>query len=135
MNNSFPMDAAFVFPLWQHTPVSLINLIHTIYTRGPLVSKAVNGDFFVSEQVVEQIRKHGDFGSTDEFITFIRSFGDDAVRGIQFEDGKLVYDGFCQVPDADHMNTYMKLASALNSTVLNQRRIRAMSPAVDNGSG
>ncbi len=125
-NSGFPLNASISFPLADHTVQSLTNLICMIHSRGPLLSKATGGNFSADKSLADEIGKH-EFRSVHELITFIREWDETnpPLTGISFDSDKLTFDGFGQAADADHVQTFMKLAGAMNNMALTQQRVQA----------
>jgi len=125
-NSGFPLDASISFPLSDHTVQSLTNLICMIHSRGPLISKATGGNFSADKSLADEIGKH-EFRSVHELIAFIREWDETnpPLTGISFDSDKLTFDGFGQAADADHVQTFMKLAGAMNNMALTQQRVQA----------
>ena len=125
-NSGFPLNASINFPLADHTVQSLTNLICMIHSRGPLLSKATGGNFSADKSLADEIGKH-EFRSVHELITFIREWDETnpPLTGISFDSDKLTFDGFGQAADADHVQTFMKLAGAMNNMALTQQRVQA----------
>ena len=125
-NSGFPLNASISFPISEHTVQSLTNLICMIHSRGPLLSKATGGNFSADKSLADEICKH-DFRNIHELIAFIREWDETnpPLTGISFDSDKLTFDGFGQATDADHVQTFMKLAAAMNRMALTQHRIQA----------
>ena len=124
---SFPMDARISFPLSRHTAASLINLICMIHTRGPLISKATGGTFHVDRDLVDDILDRHTFLRSEELIAFVQEWdgSENALQGITFEEDKVIFDGFRDVRDAEHLQTFTKLAAAMNKMAQTQKRVQA----------
>ncbi len=125
-NSGFPVGASISFPIADHTVQSLTNLICMIHSRGTLLSKATGGNFSADKSLADEIGKH-EFRSVHELIAFIREWDETnpPLTGISFDSDKLTLDGFGEAPDADHVQTYMKLAAAMNQMALTQKRVQA----------
>ena len=125
-NSGFPLNASISFPLADHTVQSLTNLICMIHSRGPLLSKATGGNFSADKSLADEIGKH-EFRSVHELIAFIREWDETnpPLTGISFDSDKLTFDGFGQAADADHVQTFIKLAGAMNNMALTQQRVQA----------
>ena len=119
------LNVNFSFPLEQHTVQTLTNLICMIHSRGTLISKATGGIFSADKSLVDEIGKH-EFRSVHELIAFIREWGETnpPLTGISFDSDKLTFDGFGEA-DAAHVQTFMKLAAAMNQMAITQKRIQA----------
>ena len=121
-----PLTAEISFPLEQHTVQSLTNLICMIHSRGVLLSKATGGTFSADKTLVDEISGH-EFHSIHELIAFTREWEEinPELKGIRFADDKLIFDGFGEAPDADHVQAFTNLAAAMNSMALTQKRVQA----------
>ena len=126
-DTAFPLDAQISFPLARHTASSLINLICMIHTRGPLLSKATRGTFHVDKDLVDDILDRHTFREPSELIRFVQEWdgSEDAVKGISFDSEKVIFDGFTEVKDQEHLETFMKLAAAMNRMAQTQKRVQA----------
>lgn len=124
--NSFPLDTEISFPLTDHTVQSLTNLICMIHSRGPLISKATDGEFYADQTLVDEIAGHK-FRSIYDLIAFIREWEDTnpELKGIYFADDKIIFNGFGAAPDAEHVQTFTKLAAAMNRMAITQKRVQA----------
>ena len=125
-DSGFPLNTEISFPLTDHTVLSLTNLICMIHSRGALLSKATGGAFNADESLVDAITEN-EFRSIYELIAFIREWEETnpELQGIRFADDKLIFDGFGATPDAEHVQTFMKLAAAMNRMALTQKRVQA----------
>jgi len=123
----FPLDAQISFPLSRHTVASLTNLICMIHTRGPLLSKATRGTFHVDKELVDDILDRHTFTKPSELISFVQGWigSDKPLEGISFDADKVIFDGFTEVRDAEHLQTFMKLAAAMNKMAQTQKRVQA----------
>jgi len=123
----FPLNASISFPLAEHTVQSITNLICMIHSRGSLLSKATGGNFFADKSLADAILEDKTFRSVNELITYIREWNESnpPLTGISFDDDKLIFDGFGTAKDADYVQTFMKLAGAMNSMAITQKRVQA----------
>ncbi len=124
--DGFPIAVTVALPLTEHTVQSLTNLICMIHARGPLLSKATGGAFAADKSLVDEISKH-EFRSIHELIAYIREWEETnpELKGIRFADDKLIFDGFGQAQDADHVQAFTNLAAAMNCMALTQKRVQA----------
>ena len=124
---AFPLDATISFPIARHTVASLTNLICMIHTRGPLISKATGGTFHADKDLVDDILDRHTFFRTEELVGFVQEWDarENALQGISFEEDKVTFDGFKGVKDQDHLQTFMKLAAAMNKMAQTQKRVQA----------
>ena len=124
--DGYPLDVTVSLPLADHTVQSLKNLICTIYSRGALLSKATGGTFSAGKPLTDALDEH-EFRSVPELISFIREWEETnpELQGIRFADDELIFDGFGAAPDADHVQAFTDLASAINTMALTQKRVQA----------
>ena len=125
--DGFPIAVTVALPLTDHTVQSLTNLICMIHARGALLSKATGGEFFADKSLADAILDDKTFRSIHELIAYIREWEETnpELKGIRFADDKLIFDGFGQAQDADHVQAFTNLAAAMNSMALTQKRVQA----------
>ena len=121
---SFPLDAQISFPLAQHTAATLTNLINMIYSRGALLSKATSGEFRVSKSLVDDLADCR-FIRAQDVSAFMKDRDESDLAGLAFDEEKVTFTGFRAVPDAEHFQTFMKLAAAMNKMAITQKRVQA----------
>ncbi len=121
---SFPLDAQISFPLAQHTAATLTNLINMIYSRGALLSKATSGEFYVSKSLVDDLADCR-FIRAQDVAAFMKDRDESDFAGLAFDEEKVTFTGFRAVPDAEHFQTFMKLAAAMNKMAITQKRVQA----------
>ena len=121
---SFPLDAQISFPLAQHTAATLTNLINMIYSRGALLSKATSGEFRVSKSLVDDLADCC-FIRAQDASAFMKDRDENDLVGLAFDEEKVTFTGFRAVPDAEHFQTFMKLAAAMNKMAITQKRVQA----------
>lgn len=121
-----PARTAISFPLSKHTPTSVINLICMIHSRGTLVSKATGGTFYAAKELVSDLMDHPAFRTTLDVVDYLKTkTGSDQLRGISFDEEKVTLDGFGEAEDPEHLQTFMKLAAAMNKMAISQKRVQA----------
>ena len=119
-----PVKPTFSFPLGQHRTESILNLVFTIYSKGGLISKSTQGEFFASEELVETLQS-GRILRIEEALETVRDAGDGALKGLSFEKDKVTFNGFPETDDQATMDAWLALATAINKTAIRQNRIRA----------
>ncbi len=126
-SSGFPLLASISFPLSRHTVQSLTNLICMIHSRGALLSKATGGEFFADKSLADAILGDKTFRSIHELIAYIREWEETnpELKGIRFADDKLIFDGFGAAQDAETVQTFTKLATAMNRMAITQKRVQA----------
>ena len=126
-SSGFPLRASISFPIAEHTVQSLTNLICMIHSRGALLSKATGGQFFADKSLADAILDDKTFRSIHELIAYIREWEETnpELKGIRFADDKLIFDGFGVAQDAETVQTFTKLAAAMNKMAITQKRVQA----------
>ena len=126
-SSGFPLLASISFPIAEHTVQSLTNLICMIHSRGALLSKATGGQFFADKSLADAILDDKTFRSIHERIAYIRVWEETnpELKGIRFADDKLIFDGFGAAQDAETVQTFTKLATAMNRMAITQKRVQA----------
>ena len=153
--DSDDQSLAVSFPIHQHTPTSLINLVCMIHSRGPLLSKATGGHFGASKELADALLDHGSFSKNRDVVGFINNYlashspdnksatgnsdkhaggaADTAeidaggLTGLTFDEDawRVVFDGFPAMLDPAHIKTFTNLATAMNKMAQKQKRIQA----------
>lgn len=111
------------FPLSAHRAESIVNLVCTLYTRGKLLSKTTGGIFFATPELVDHIQASFGYRTVDQAVKDIQKAG--GLRGISFEDGKVVFDGFPATNDPVTIRAWTELCAAINRTAIKQLHVRA----------
>ena len=126
-SSGFPLLASISFPIAEHTVQSLTNLICMIHSRGALLSKATGGQFYADKSLTDAILDDKTFRSIHELIAYIRVWEETnpELKGIRFADDKLIFDGFGAAQDAETVQTFTKLATAMNRMAITQKRVQA----------
>ena len=119
-----PVKPTFSFPLSHHRTESILNLVFTIYSKGSLISKATQGEFSASEELVETLQS-GRILRIEEALEAISDAGEGALKVLSFEKDKVSFDGFPATDDQATMDAWLALATAINKTAIKQNRIRA----------
>lgn len=113
---------AISFPLSQHTPESLVNLINTLYSKGWLLNKATGGHFAVSPDLVQELKDTVRL-TVDGIRMATRIEG--AIDGIVIENDQVTFTGFPATDDPDTLNAWMQFAAAINKAAITSKRIQA----------
>ena len=126
-SSGFPLRASISFPIAEHTVQSLTNLICMIHSRGALLSKATGGQFYADKSLTDAILDDKTFRSIHELIAYIREWEETnpELKGIRFADDKLIFDGFGVAQNAETVQTFTKLAAAMNKMAITQKRVQA----------
>ena len=111
------------FPLSQHRAESVCNLVFTIFSRGKLLTKSTGGDFYASDELVEELEREM-LRTVDKVVAKIHDMGEDALHGLSFQDGKVVFDGFPGTDDPLTVKAWTALSAAINRAAIKQIHVR-----------
>jgi hypothetical protein len=125
--SGFPMDAKISIPLGRHTGQTIRNLVNLLYSRGPLLSKATGGAFLIDDDLVTALEEANLITAKDAVncIAAYEQTNDTGMLGLKISGEAITFDGFVEVPDAQHLQTFQKLAVLMNKMALTQKRIQA----------
>ena len=129
------LHANFNLPLEQHTGLSLRNLFHLIYSRGPILNKATGGNFRVEQSLVDALSDDACIQSVETFRTALDRYEAQHGRGyegIELGERWLTFSGFGLSADADHLRAYGQLAALMHQMAISQKRIQAKEVTIDN---
>ena len=79
----------YSYPLSDFTAQTLKNILFSLYSKGPLLSKAVNGNFFVSSELCDRIYN---YTNPEWIVNAMKNTPD--LKGIEIRDDQLVFSGF-----------------------------------------
>ena len=79
----------YSYPLSGFTAQSLKNILFSLYSKGSLLSKAVNGQFFVPQELCYKI---ADTVVIEKIVAAMKTTPD--LVGIEIRDDQLVFTGF-----------------------------------------
>jgi hypothetical protein len=122
-------------PMKGHTGTSLRNLVNLVYARADLLTKATGGKFAVNRNLVSELQKDANTCSTMKFKNRIQEFlskESDGIVGIEFTEAKVCFTGFPQTSNPDEIKAFTQLASMMNQSALDQKRIMAKEVKEDN---
>jgi hypothetical protein len=124
--SGIPVNTSICVPITGHTVQSLLNLICMIHSRGPLLSKSTDGEFSADKTLIDALGSTT-FRDIHELIAYIREWDETnpPLTGITLDSETITFDGFGEAPDADYVQTYMRLAAAMNQMALTQKRVQA----------
>ena len=117
------------FPLAQHTPESLVNLINTLYSRGKLMNTATGGHFAVSPDLVQELKD-----TIRLTVDGIRAAThvEGVIDGLVIEEDRVTFTGFPATNDPDILNAWMQFAAAINKAAITSKRIQAKAVETNN---
>lgn len=119
-----PIKPSYGFPLSQHRPESICNLVFTIYSKGDILSKATGGNFFVSEALKGKL-KGADFSTNADVLRHLKDASAEDLHGLSFTDDKVNFEGFPETYDAELVKAWMTLCEYINKAAISQSRVQA----------
>ncbi len=89
------------------------------------MSKAVQGEFFAPQEIVDAPEEKRMLTALDEINRFKKLEAELGVeiKGIRFEEGKVIFTGFPETSDADILLAFQHLAEKMNKQAIEQKRI------------
>lgn len=114
-------------PMSGHTAQSIRNFLNLMYSRGPLLNKAMGTNFTVSQgllDALEQATPHTVSEMLDELEEYRMGAGTTGMTGIQITEQKISM-AFVGPLTQEKVSAYTELCSAMNRMAVTQKRIQA----------
>lgn len=114
-------------PMSGHTAQSLRNFLNLMYSRGPLLNKAMGTNFTVSQgllDALEQATPHTMSEMLDELKEYRLGAGTTGMTGIQITAEKISL-AFAGPLTQEKVRAYTELCAAMNRMAIAQKRIQA----------
>ena len=130
-----PTGAVVSLPLTGHTAESLKNLVTMIYSKGALISKATGGVFVAEKDLVDAILDESSLHSINALRGFLAGYEQEygsGILGMKVGEDRIVFDGFPDRVDADHVKTFTQLVSCMARTAKKQKRVVARETETEN---
>lgn len=133
--SAFPIELSVSLPLNKHTANSVINLVCMMYARGPLLSLATGGEFSAEKELIDALLDAPTFVNAESAVKFLqeRPALETELKGLRFEEGKVIFDGFGEVKDKAHLDVFTRLAANMNKMAITQKRIQPKKVDAENG--
>ena len=109
-------DASISLPMAGHTVISLRNLIHMIYARGKLLSKATGGEFFCTDELAERLN-----GCED--IEDVIAVSKEGLKGLRFTEDRIIFTGFPLTDDTDLLKVFTQLSERVNEKAKERKHV------------
>ena len=123
------IQPAVSFPLAQHTPESIRNLVLMLYSKGWLLSKATGGRFSASPDLVQELKEMLN-PTVDTIRAAVQAEG--AVEGFEIEEDRITFTGFPPTDDPETIKAWTQLAVAINKAAITQKRVQVQVIKTDN---
>lgn len=126
-NGIVPDELVISLPMDGHTAQSLRNFLNLMYSRGPLLNKALGTSFAVDGNLLEELDQM-EIPTADEMVkrleTYRQQTGCTGMTGLRVtrEKVSLVFPG---TTDGSRVNAYTQLCTAMNRMTITQKRIQA----------
>ena len=114
-------------PMAGHTAQSIHNFLNLMYSRGPLLNKAMGTNFSVSNSLLEALNQatpHTVAEMLDELEEYRLGAGNTGMTGICITAEKISLS-FAGPLTQDKVSAYTELCSAMNRMAVTQKRIQA----------
>ena len=114
-------------PMSGHTAQSIRNFLNLVYSRGPLLNKAMGTNFTVSQgllDALEQATPHTVSEMLDELEEYRLGAGTTGMTGIQITAEKISL-AFAGPLTQEKVSAYTELCAAMNRMAIAQKRIQA----------
>ncbi|MCD7785742.1 MAG: hypothetical protein LUH18_09280 [Oscillospiraceae bacterium] len=119
------------YPMHKHTGTSLRNLVYLLYSREPLINKALGTHFEVDKGLIEALK---DDLCTVTSLALMRVIADYeaehglSMSGIHMTDEEVTLVGFRvnnEAEEADKIKAFTELTELMNKMAIAQKRIQA----------
>ena len=123
-----PVELTVSLPLARHTGMSLRNLINLLYTRAPLLNKALGTAFRVDERLVNALREDANVLTMERFsetVTTLENAIGKAVDGLVIDGDRLTFSTLPETSDIATLRCFTTLCAMMNKQALTQSRIQA----------
>ncbi len=123
-----PVELTVTLPIARHTGTTLRNLINLLYTRAPLLNKALGTAFRVDASLIEALRDDACILTLDRLFETVGAYEDHhgkAADGLVIEPDKLTFSTLPETDDPAVLRTFTTLFAMMNKQALAQSRIQA----------
>ena len=130
-----PVELTVSLPLTRHTGMSLRNLVNLLYTRAPLLNKALGTAFRVDERLVSALQPDANVLSFERFgetVAALENSIGKAVDGLVIDTDRLTFSTLPETDDPAVLRTFTTLCAMMNKQALIQRRIQAKEISTEN---
>lgn len=130
-----PVQLTVSLPLARHTGMSLRNLINLLYTRAPLLNKALGTAFRVDERLVNVLRDDANVLTMERFfetVTNVENAIGKAVDGLIFAADRLTFSTLPETSDTAILRCFATLCAMMNKQAITQQRIQAKEITAEN---
>lgn len=120
-------DLTVSVPMAGHTAQSIRNFLNLMYSRGPLLNKALDTDFSVSDALLEALDQ-ATIRTVNEMLDELEEYslgaGDTGMTGILILPDKISLS-FAGPLSPEQVHVCTQLTSAMNRMAITQKRIQA----------
>lgn len=116
-----PIDLTVEMPMKNHTAQTLQNLINLLYTRGPIINKALGTFFKIPKELVETLQHEN---RIEEMLQTISDY-EKVTDGLFISGERIVFDALPPTADPELLRTFTTLIGLMNKQALEQKRIAA----------
>ncbi len=130
-----PVELTVSLPLARHTGMSLRNLVNLLYTRAPLLNKALGTAFRVDGRLVEALRPDANVLTLERFtetVTSLENAIGKAVDGLVIDTDRLTFSTLPETSDIAALRAFTTLCAMMNKQAITQQRIQAKEISEEN---
>ncbi len=130
-----PVELTVSLPLARHTGMSLRNLVNLLYTRAPLINRALGTAFRVDEGLVKALQEDVCVLTLDRFFETVEAYENShgkAADGLVIEPDRLTFSTLPETEDPAVLRTFTTLCAMMNKQAIAQQRIQAKEIAGEN---
>lgn len=122
------IELKVTLPLARHTGMSLRNLINLVYTRAPLLNKALGTALRVDEGLVQALRDNACVLTRDRLFETVEAYENrhgKAADGICVGPDTITFSTLPETDDPDVIRAFTTLCAMMNKQALAQTYIKA----------
>lgn len=130
-----PVELTVSLPLARHTGMSLRNLVNLLYTRAPLLNRALGTAFRVDEGLVKALQDDASVLTLDRFFETVEAYENrhgKAADGLVIEPDRLTFSTLPETEEPAVLRAFTTLCAMMNKQAITQQRIQAKEIAGEN---
>ena len=110
------IESLISVPISDFTGRAMVNIVNAFAAKGDLVNKSVGGSFDISLSFVKLLADENP-ATLDDFRHILYTCGGAWVmQGLTLTDNRLIFTGFPQPPDDEHLNAWRQFVDCLVAT-------------------
>ena len=121
---SDPVEIVVTIPTLRHTGITLRNLVNLIYTRGPLINKALGTSFAAGQELVDALAETEGLRTVQDFCRIATDHAA-GLSGVSITPEEISFSSMPETDNPDLVRAFTELVSMMNNQALSQKRIQA----------